>query len=890
MPSRRWRTAVFAATALAFPSCAPPAFHFSEAARRGVAEPYETTQYRFTQGRVPSGLRVVAYEQGGIPNVQVRATWATGGLFPVRQAVRLVTSAVLDQLTPGPRALEPAHRRYALGELFDVASSMDDLVSVSTLKPSMLADAVRIESERMEHPTTGLTEPLLERAKALVAFQIEQAELEPAAQAQLALARSFPGGRPSQLEVTAAQVKEVTLDQVKRFLEAVLRPERAIFVVAGPMDAGATLRTTVDALNAVAFGVKGKEVEPYHALPKPLPVVAQETIRLASAGGSRRMVVSWVLPGTGKDLQSAMLVAKLDLGFQLPIALKAEGQGSEVVPHDIRVMQWDEFSAIQVVLDLKPGADPARTQKAVLSAVSDLGRWGDRWRDRFANRMQEARFAWTRGRVPIDEVARSLRTADEPDPEHAFVAALKRQSSVDLKALLSDFVTPERAGVVLIEPPAGKVAEQAPAGVSNSFEAMQPGPSPLGAAAPGRAAAQRLQFPATLEKARRERLPNGLRVVVVASSAQPFVLVALSLPGGGAVGGEQLRARSALVAFGKALPTACRKVTPAVYTDQVLATMEVQASGVRYALEALSCLRLDQAALVEEAELTPASAQGEVAWNRLRDAGHFASNDWRAGWTERYLRRAFSPEEALLLVVGKVDVDATLAIIRDRFDSWRLPEGPVLAFGEPSRAPERVAVVLDWPGARMAYATVLVPSSLAGASRESLAIAQELPANRMERLAMLNGVKGRASIGELSRGVAGLKLSLEGNAERVAQVIGLALEQGRTVAAAPPAEAELALARWNVARSWLYSDMGLWWTTLDLLELELSGDSPESCGSRGRRLAAVEAEAAFALLRTAQFGHEAVIVSGDQKILVPALEKLGFAPVVIPAQKKDDKK
>jgi hypothetical protein len=376
-------------------------------------------------------------------------------------------------------------------------------------------------------------------------------------------------------------------------------------------------------------------------------------------------------------------------------------------------------------------------------------------------------------------------------------------------------------------------------------------------------------------------------VVVVPFGPEPFARVTLSLPGGAATGGESIRANAAVASLLKALPPICSRLALSVYTDQAQIEMEVQSSGVRYALEALSCLRLDLAGSIEEGEMTPLLTRGEQAWNRLRDAGQFSSNDWKAGWTGQYLRRTLSPEEAVLLVVGKVDVEATLAIIRERFATWKVPPGTPLAFSTERRAPERVAVVLDNPGTRTAVAIVLIPTDRGGAPGEVVAVADELAANRLERLALVNGIKGRAVNFVKSPGLSALRFRLEGKVDRVAKVLGLALEQVGAAATSPPSEAELALARWNVVRGWLYTDLGLNSMSYQASELERSGDDPKAWDARGRRLAAVEAEPAHALFRSGQNGHEAIWISGDQKGIVPALVKLGFAPEVLPALKKD---
>jgi hypothetical protein len=168
-------------------------------------------------------------------------------------------------------------------------------------------------------------------------------------------------------------------------------------------------------------------------------------------------------------------------------------------------------------------------------------------------------------------------------------------------------------------------------------------------------------------------------------------------------------------------------------------------------------------------------------------------------------------------------------------------------------------------------------------------VAEELPSTRMKRLGSANGLTGGARYLARSPGLVALRLRLEGNAERVVRVLGLALEEVRTAASAPPSESALAQAKWDVARGWLYDDSSLHSMEFKLSTLELSGAEPRSPGERGARLAAVEAEEVFAVQRTAQVGHEAVLISGDQTLLVPALEKLGFAPVVIPAPKPEEK-
>jgi zinc protease len=263
-----------------------------------------------------------------------------------------------------------------------------------------------------------------------------------------------------------------------------------------------------------------------------------------------------------------------------------------------------------------------------------------------------------------------------------------------------------------------------------------------------------------------------------------------------------------------------------------------------------------------------------LAAMRRRDLVEFHARHWR-------------PARATLLVSGPVDAEATLALVRKRFATWRGEPGGDLEVVPPA-PPVKGVLVVDRPDLTQAQLRIAAGGFSRGSPEYTAGVvagavlgggftSRLMEAIRVER-GLSYGVRARFASGRAG----GLFfVSSFTKVESAGELARVALDEVARFREQGPTEAELERVRGYLG--------GLYPLSLEtheawaekLGEMELYGLPPDEVSGFHARIAAVDAQACLAVARRHLPGERRVVVAvGPARRLVPQLEAFGPVRVV----------
>jgi predicted Zn-dependent peptidase len=225
--------------------------------------------------KLSNGLEVWIVEQHEVPMVQVNFIVRAGSAADPsgKYGVASMTANMLDEGAGGKSALELADAVEFLGAQLSTASTFDySAVRLST-PVARLSDALSLMADVVIRPAFPAAE--LERLRKERLTRLLQARDDPAAIIDLAFPRLVFGDKHRYGTPAAggtAEVKAMTLDDVRAFYQAYYRPEHSTLLVVGDVTAATAtpmLERAFGQWKPAGTGTK----------PTPLPAAAQLTKR-----------------------------------------------------------------------------------------------------------------------------------------------------------------------------------------------------------------------------------------------------------------------------------------------------------------------------------------------------------------------------------------------------------------------------------------------------------------------------------------------------------------------------------------------------------------------------------------------------------------------------------
>lgn len=343
-----WRSLLASALLLAVGlagTVAAPAQGFDTPPQPGAPRPL-TIAIPFEQ-RLPNGLRVVLAERRGVQLVSAQLVVLSGSeVDPPRQAgLAELTAGMLAKGTRRRSASALAQAAESLGGALESSAGWHQSEIAVTVTVPKLDAALALVGEAIQQPAFATAELARLRAQAL--DELKVAYSRPATLATLASQRQLFGsgayGHPS--SGTPASLARIDRAALLAYHARHYRPDNAVLVLAGDLDAGSALR-----LARRHFGAwkASRPAGVPRTAPKGAPLPQTVTVIDMPASGQTAVVVAAPLsPLTSDRATAAVMNAVLGGGY------------SSRLNQEIRIRRGLSYGATSV-LDMRPGGNSLR--------------------------------------------------------------------------------------------------------------------------------------------------------------------------------------------------------------------------------------------------------------------------------------------------------------------------------------------------------------------------------------------------------------------------------------------------------------------------------------------------------------------------------------------------
>ena len=251
---------------------------------------------KFITGKLPDGLDMIIVEHHKQPVVTVTLALPAGAAYVPADKTGLdgIVAELLTKGTESRTADQIAAQIEGAGGSIGAYSDNDFLrITVSALAEN-LPLAMDMLADVVSHSTFPASEVELARTRALSALQVELSE--PGAIAQRIFSHEVYGDHPYGRNYTAATLRAITRDDAVGFFDAHVKPQGALLVVAGDVQAAA-VRTLADRAFAAWTGTPA----PVPAFP-PIPArTATEIVLVHKAGAVQSNILAGFTLITPRD-------------------------------------------------------------------------------------------------------------------------------------------------------------------------------------------------------------------------------------------------------------------------------------------------------------------------------------------------------------------------------------------------------------------------------------------------------------------------------------------------------------------------------------------------------------------------------------------------------------
>lgn len=348
--------------------------------------------------RLPNGLRVVLAERRGVQLVTAELVVLAGSEVdpPARAGLASMTAGLLTKGTRRRSATQLAQAAESLGGALDSGAGWHQSgVGITVTVPKIDA-ALALLSEVVRQPAFAPAE--LERLRAQSLDELKVAYTEPGRLAALAAQRLLHGAGPYGHPAggTPASLTKIARSDLVALHAARYRPDNAVLVLAGDLDAAAALqlaRRHFGAWQPARDAAPGPALPPNTALPQAVAVVDMPQ------AGQAAVVVASPLPPLGADRATAAVMNSV-LG----------GGFSSRLNQEIRIRRGLSYSAGSG-LDARPeGASLRAVIQTKNESAAEVVALVQAELDRLASAPVEADELAARKATVIGDFSRSVET------------------------------------------------------------------------------------------------------------------------------------------------------------------------------------------------------------------------------------------------------------------------------------------------------------------------------------------------------------------------------------------------------------------------------------------------------------------------------------------------
>ncbi|MDP1829506.1 MAG: insulinase family protein [Archangium sp.] len=744
-------------------------------------------QFRMRDFRLANGMRIIVEEDHASPLVGVFTVVGVGSSGDPEGRAGL--AHLLEHLAFRAR---PSNKGTAWNQLegagvgfLNAMTSFDETVYMETGTKDLLPQLLAIEASRMLDPLNGVDQKIFEIEREVVRNELRQRGENAIGPAFNFLQEAvFPPGHRYARPIGGSHesLSTLTFDDAKQFAATHYRPSNMTMLIIGDVDLATVQDTLAKGLPGPVFQplrptkdafpprISGPAMEPPEP-PKTVLLTRQSTV------ASPELYVVWSLPRSF-DAETVLLdfvnaAANRELG-------EAFFSDPDIVSVGVFPVPGAEASMLVAQATLRKGDHPERSMERVLDQLVKLWATGEAGREyaldptravietekAFSRMRNAALMQMTLAAEDIStrgsERAMSAHFTGDPLTYSRRLRALASITPSQVSTYAEKYLQRGRARGVLVMPfppeskdTAAGATGLAPAGTDPLTTPFPPeAVTKLGRAHTGHANE-------TIVTAKREHivetLPNGLQVVVhKRRNSLPVVVVELTFTTGS--GGTE-PAGAAELAQNVAAPKGHAYGAGGDFGIEWLSRVGVDRSRIvgsgangnlpnmlAQLSERVTTMHVDSSVLgffksefadyFERTEQLPV-----IKAERELQAALFKGHPWGvttgmaeqkklgAGEVQRWFERAWSPSNAVLVVTGDLDAEATLAEVKKWLGPWTAAKDPFAKVPSPTLRSEPLVVqVTHQPNATQAQVHL---SCLADGRQVSQELAQQTLASLM---------------------------------------------------------------------------------------------------------------------------------------------------------------
>ncbi|MGI9331511.1 MAG: M16 family metallopeptidase [Gammaproteobacteria bacterium] len=595
-----------------------------------------------------------------------------------------------------------------------------------TVPKNALDAALFLESDRMGHFAGSITQDKLDEQRGVVQNEKRQGENQPYGKVfETLLPRVFTGGHPYSWETigSMADLEAASLEDVKDWFATWYGPNNAVLVIAGDVD-------TDDALARVEkfFG----DIPPGPALTRAREWIPRHTgdrrLEMVDRVPQARVYMAWTGPAWGsRDAHLLALAADIIGGgknsrlYERLVYTDQIATDSALAPLNMEIA-----GITYLVASAQPGMELGTVEKAAREELARFINKGPTQRE-LERAQAQHRANFLRGIERIggfggksEVLAQSAVYAGDPDAWQRELDDVANATREDLRQVAAQWLG-DGAFVLSVKPEPALQADAA--GFDRSAGPPPPSDFPT------------IDFPAFT----RQRLDNGLQVIISQRPNQPLVEMSLQIDAGyaadqfarpGIAGltlamldegtkkrssleiSEALAMQGARLSAGSGLDTSSVRLS--ALAENLDPSLDIFADVVLNPVfpdGELDRLRKLGIASIQQEKNRPNSMALRVLPRLLYGEGHPYAQPLTGSGTEADLLAAqradlvafhstwFKPNRASLVVVGDLDPDALLKKLNRLFGSWQPGETPVKKLGGAKGSRSKTLYFVDKPDA-----------------------------------------------------------------------------------------------------------------------------------------------------------------------------------------------
>ncbi|MET3651541.1 M16 family metallopeptidase [Dyella japonica] len=239
----------------------------------GAERPLPVPQ--ITQRTLPNGLTVWVIPRNGLPKVNVQLAVLGGTSYDDAQhpAQTALMASLLNEGTDKLSSKEIAEKLQSIGGDYGASAGRDSIGISASALASHADELLALVADTALHPSFPAKEVTLQKANSLQSLKVNEAD--PDWQSMRAFDHAVYGEHPyARDQLTEASINAATPQSLQKLHDERMRPERALLVIVGKINADEVLKTVEQQFG----GWKAQGPAPANVTQAPTAVAAQKLL------------------------------------------------------------------------------------------------------------------------------------------------------------------------------------------------------------------------------------------------------------------------------------------------------------------------------------------------------------------------------------------------------------------------------------------------------------------------------------------------------------------------------------------------------------------------------------------------------------------------------------